>query len=145
MSYRHGRNDINMDTRKNIELVLQLYDAFAKRDMKAILDLLSEDVEWGEPENPYNPAAGTRKGHSGFLEWAKIGRDAEDILVLRPERFLTDEDSVAVIGYEKCRARMTGIEYECDFVHFVVIRDGKIVKFQEFFDTYLAGEAFRLP
>ena len=134
-----------MDTRKNIELVLQLYDAFAKRDMKAILDLLSEDVEWGEPENPYNPAAGTRKGHSGFLEWAKIGRDAEDILVLRPERFLTDEDSVAVIGYEKCRARMTGIEYECDFVHFVVIRDGKIVKFQEFFDTYLAGEAFRLP
>jgi len=128
---------------KNIELVKQLYLNFSKRDINSILNLLSEDVEWGEPDNPYNPAGGTKKGHSGFLEWLNIGRNAEDILVLEPRRFLSDADSVAVIGYMKCQPKKTRKIYESDFVHFVIIKDNKICKFQEFFDTYTAGEAFR--
>ncbi len=103
----------------------------------------SQDVEWGEPENPFNPAAGTRKGHSGFLEWLNIGKEAEDILVMEPKKFLTDHDSVAVTGHMRCLAKPTGKVYESDFVHLIVIKDNKIIKFQEFFDTYIAGEAFR--
>ena len=128
---------------KNIELVKQLYYAFSMRDINTILELLSDDIEWGEPENPYNPAGGTRKGHAGFLEWLNIGKDAEDILVLEPKNFLWNKDSVAVIGYVKCKAKLTGKIYDSDFVHFAIIKDGKISKFQEFFDTYVAGEAFR--
>lgn len=128
---------------KNIELVKQLYLAFSRKDINSMLELLSKDIEWGEPENPYNPAGGTRTGHSGFLEWLNIGRNAEDILVLEPKRFLCDNDSVAVIGFMRCQTKTTGKVYESDFVHFVVIEDGKIKKFQEFFDTYAAGEAFR--
>jgi uncharacterized protein len=127
----------------NIELVKRLYLAFSDKDINTILKLLSEDVEWGEPENFFNPAGGTRKGHSGFLEWLNIGKNAEDILVLEPKRFLKDNYSVAVIGDMKCEAKLTGKIYESDFVHFVVIKDNKICKFQEFFDTYVAGEAFR--
>lgn len=76
-----------------------------------------EDVEWGEPENPFNPAGGTRKDHSGFLEWLHIGKDANIILILEPKRFLYDNDSVAIMGCMKCLANL--------------------------FDTYTAGEAFR--
>jgi ketosteroid isomerase-like protein len=43
----------------------------------------------------------------------------------------------------KCLAKSTGKIYESDFVHFAIIKDFKICKFQEFFDTYIAGEAFR--
>jgi uncharacterized protein len=128
----------------NIEIVNRLYHAFSQKGINTILGLLSENVEWGEPENPYNPAGGTRKGHAGFLEWLAIGKDAEDILILEPKRFLTDNDSVAVIGYMKCRAKTTGKVYESDFVHYIVINDNLVCKFQEFFDTYAAGEAFRL-
>lgn len=128
---------------KNIELVKQLYNAFSKKDINAILNLLSDDIEWGEPENPYNPAGGTRRGHAGFLEWLNIGKNAEDILILQPKNFLYNNNYVAVIGYMKCKAKPTGKIYESDFVHFVVIKNGKICKFQEFFDTYTAGEAFR--
>lgn len=126
-----------------IELIQQLYQAFSQKDIVSILGFLDEDVEWGEPENPYNPAGGTRKGHSGFMEWLNIGKNAEDILVLEPKRFLTDNDSVAVIGYMKCQAKTTGKIYESDFVHWAVIKNNKIIKFQEFFDTYIAGEAFK--
>ena len=92
---------------KNLASVKQLYDAFSRKDISTLLELLHDDVEWGEPENPYNPAGGTRKGHAGFLEWLNIGKNAEDILQLNPQRFLTDTDSVAVIGNMRCKAIKT--------------------------------------
>lgn len=128
---------------ENIKIVQQLYNAFAKRDINAIVGMLSTDVEWKEPMNPYNPAGGTRHGHEGFLEWLNIGRQSEDILVLEPRKMLVDDDSVAVVGYMKCRAIPTGKVYESDFVHIITISKQKVTKFQEFFDTYIAGEAFR--
>jgi ketosteroid isomerase-like protein len=128
---------------RNIDLVQQLYSAFAKRDVHQILSLLSPDVEWGEPENPYNPAAGTRQGHSGFMEWIQIGSQSEEILSLEPREFLANAESVAVVGHTRCLAKPTGKTYETDFVHLIRFKDGQVVQFQEFFDTYAAGEAFR--
>jgi uncharacterized protein len=127
----------------NIEVVHELYAAFARRDIPAMLSHLTPDVVWCEPENPFNPAAGTHRGHQGFLRWVAIGREAEEIEVLEPNQFIANEDTVAVVGHMRCRAKQTGRVYESDFVHLVSIRDGKIARFQEFFDTYAAGEAFR--
>lgn len=128
---------------ENLEIAKMLYAAFANKDIESMLALLDAKVEWGEPENPFNPAGGTRIGHQGFLEWIQIGRNAEEILTLDLQKFLTNSDSVAVIGHMRCRAINTSKEYESDFVHLIVFRDKKVIKFQEFFDTYAAGEAFR--
>ena len=128
---------------ENVAIVQGLYQAFGRRDIEAILALLSPDVEWGEPANPFNPAAGVRHGHAGFLEWLQAGRDAEEILVLEPKAFLTGPDTVAAVGFTRCLARATGRTYETDFVHLVTLRGGKVVRFQEFFDTFAAAEAFR--
>ena len=127
----------------HVNLVKQLYGAFAKRDIQAILALLAPDVEWGEPANPFNPAAGTRRGHAGFMEWLSIGRQSEEILALEPRQFLSSDESVAVVGYTKCLAKPTGKSYETDFVHLFSFREDKVIRFQQFFDTYVAGEAFR--
>ena len=128
---------------QNIEIVKKVYEAFARRDINSILDLLSSEVEWGEPENPFNPAAGTRYGHKGFLEWSNIGQEAEEILELELKKFLADDDTVAVVGYTKCLAKPTGKIYETDFVNLVTLNNGKVIRFREFFDTYAAGEAFK--
>jgi ketosteroid isomerase-like protein len=126
-----------------IATVQAIYAAFARRDVQAILAVLSPDVEWGEPANPFNPAAGTRYGHQGFLEWLQIGQRSEEILALEPRQFLADADSVAVVGYTRCRVKPTGRTYETDFVHLVTFLDGKIIRFREFFDTFAAAEAFK--
>jgi uncharacterized protein len=128
---------------ENVATVQRIYRAFAERNMEAILSALSPTVDWGEPTNPFNPASGTRHGHAGFLEWARIGRESEEVLELELRQFLVDGDSVAVVGHTRCRAKPTGREYETDFVHLIKLRDGKVQRFQEFFDTYAAGEAFR--
>jgi ketosteroid isomerase-like protein len=127
----------------NITIVQRIYESFAKRDIPGIISVLDPNVEWGEPENPYNPASGIRHGHEGFLDWLKIGQNSEDILTLEPRQILFNEDSVAVVGFTKCRAKTTGKTYETDFVHLVTLKDGKVVKFQEFFDTFAAAEAFK--
>jgi hypothetical protein len=127
----------------NVQEVQRLYAAFARRDIAAILTMLSPDVEWSEPEHPLNPCAGTRRGHSGFLEWARLGHEAEEVLTLEPREFLTSTESVAVVGRSRVRVRSTGRTYETDFVHLVTFRNGLVVRFQEFFDTFAAGEAFR--
>lgn len=131
------------DPRQNILFVKALYEAFARRDVPGILARLSPAVEWGEPPNPYNPAAGTRHGHEGFLEWLSVGNEAEEILALEPKEFLANLSSVAVVGYTKCRVRSTGKVYETEFVHLIALKDGKVQRFREFFDTYAAAEAFR--
>ena len=77
------------------------------------------------------------------MEWVQIGSQSEDILALESRRFLTDLDRVAVVGFTKCLAKPTGSAYQTDFVHLITVKAGKVTRFQEFFDTYAAGEAFR--
>ena len=69
----------------------------------------------------------------------RVGGD----LSLDVDQLIADADTVAVIGHTRCKARMTGKTYETDFVHLVTIDNGRVTKFQEFFDTYAAAEAFR--
>ena len=50
---------------------------------------------------------------------------------------------MAVVGHTTCRARPTGRIYETDFVYLITFRKGTVARFQEFFDTFAAAEAFR--
>jgi ketosteroid isomerase-like protein len=131
-------------TQQSLTVVEAAYRAFGSRDIEGLLSFLNPDVVWGEPDNPLIPSAGTRRGIDGVLDWLRVGKETETILALEPRQFLAQGTTVAVIGRTKVVARPTGKAYETDFVHLVEVRDGRIVRFQEFFDTYLAAEAFRV-
>jgi hypothetical protein len=77
------------------------------------------------------------------IEWLQVGNQTEAILALDPQRILVDGDTAAVIGHTKVVAKPTGRAYDTDFVHLVTVRDRKVARFQEFFDTWVAAEAFR--
>ena len=87
-----------MPLRRTFTWFATCYAAFARRDIAAILAVLSPEVDWGEPDNPLNPSAGTRHGHEGFLEWVRTGNQAEEVLALEPRQFLVGADTVAVVG-----------------------------------------------
>ena len=125
------------------DVVTAAYRAFGARDIDALLALLSPDVEWGEPDNPLIPSAGTRRGIAGVVEWLQIGNRTEAILELEPRRILVEGDTAAVIGHTRVMAKPTGRSYETDFVHLITVADGRVVRFVEYFDTWIAAEAFR--
>jgi ketosteroid isomerase-like protein len=97
------------------EVVENAYAAFAERDIPRLLGLLDAD------------------------------NASEEVLALEVLRILVDGDMAAVIGTTTVRARRTAITYTTDFVHLVTVGDGRVTRFQEFFDTHLAAAAFAAP
>jgi ketosteroid isomerase-like protein len=81
--------------------------------------------------------------HNWIFRLDKYWKKNEEILQLSISKMLSDNNTVTVIGNMECLAIPTGKSYKSDFVHLIEISENKIIKFQEFFDTYLAGEAFR--
>ena len=123
-------------------VVAAAYRAFAARDIGALVGSLAPDVVWVQPDNPHIPSAGTWRGVEGVKEWLSIGAATESVERLELRHILIDGDTAVVIGFMRVVARATARTYEMDFVHVVTVRAGKIVRFQESFDTYTAAQAF---
>jgi ketosteroid isomerase-like protein len=135
--------DTALETPASTQLVVTAaYRAFASRDIPALVGLVAPDVVWGQPDNPHIPSAGTRSGVEGVLEWLQLGATTEDVQRLEVRRVLVDGDMAAVVGAMRVVVRATGRAYEMDFVHLVTVRQGSVVRFQEFFDTWTAAQAF---
>jgi uncharacterized protein len=124
------------------DVVEAAYRAFANRDVPALMSLLSPNVVWSQPDNPLIPSAGTRHGLDGVGEWLAIGNATEEVLSLEPKRIVVEGDTAAVIGYLRVTARRTGRSYAMDFVHVITVEDGLVTRFEEFFDTWTAAQAF---
>lgn len=63
----------------------------------------------------------------------------------RRDRVLRQHETGGQVVRVACAAlaRSTGREYETDFVRFITVRDGRVVRFPEFFDACVAAEVFR--
>ena len=124
------------------DVVQAAYRAFEARDVPALLALLAPDVTWGQPDNAHIPSSGTRHGVDGVREWLRIGNESEDVQLMEPRHILVEGDTAVVIGFMRVVARPTGIPYEMEFVHVITVRDGKVARFREYFDTWTAAQAF---
>ncbi len=52
-----------MSEQENTELVQHVYENFKVGDIKALLNLLSDNIEWELPEIENVPFAGKHRGH----------------------------------------------------------------------------------
>jgi uncharacterized protein len=129
--------------RENTELVKQAYQHFKNGDIQSILGLLSEDVEWTQFEIEGVPFSGTRRGPERVGEFFSQIFDTEEVLHFEPRELVAQGEKVVALGDYAWRVKSTGREYETDFVHVFTVRDGKVVRFQEFMDTAVVGWAYR--
>jgi ketosteroid isomerase-like protein len=60
-----------------------------------------------------------------------------------PDEVLDAGDTVVGLGYYSGRYKATGKEFRAQFAHVFKLRDGKIVKFQQYTDTALVQAALR--
>lgn len=118
------------------QVVRNLYAAFERGDMAALERLIAPDATWtyyGPPS--VLPFGGTRRGPEGVADFfAKVDETLADPVAGQRE-FLVDGDTVVVPGFEESTVKATGIRYHADNVHIFKIRDGKIVRFEEFIDS----------
>lgn len=91
----------------NVDALKGGYDAFARGDIEAVLELMTDDVEW--VETGVTPSRGRYHGKEAVRSrWlASVGQSFDEFTV-SPERFIDAGDHVAVLGTG--RVRLKGVE-----------------------------------
>jgi ketosteroid isomerase-like protein len=132
-----------MSERENVQLVQQVYEAFGRGDIAAIVARLCDDVEWETPfARDAVPIGGRWRGHEEVVQfYAKIGENLE-FLQFEPREFIAQGDRVVVLGFSRIRVKPTGRTLESEWVMVWGLREGKVAKFREYADTAAALVAF---
>jgi uncharacterized protein len=129
---------------KNGDIVKALYDAFGKGDVAAVLGAFDPEIQWREAENflyaDGNPYTGPQAVAEGVFQ--RIVSDVENFAVL-PERYVVGGDTVVAEGRYRGTMKTTGTPVDAQFAHIWQLRDGKVVRFQQYTDTKQWSEATR--
>jgi ketosteroid isomerase-like protein len=120
----------------------QAYAAFQRADVPAILSLLADDAEWIIPTIANVPFSGARRGRAQVGEFFATLAQQQEAVRFEPRDFVAGDDRVVALGSYEWKVRGTGRTWRSDFVHVFTVRDGKIVRFQEYTDTAAAAAAF---
>ena len=132
-----------MNKQENTKLVRQVYEHFKKGDIKALLSLLSDNIEWQLPEIENVPFAGKRRGHEEMGQFFASLVDTQEVQHFDPRDFIAQGDKVVVLGHYAWRVRSTGREFGGDFAHVFTVNEGKVTRFHEYMDTAAAAAAHR--
>ena len=120
---------------ENLDVIRQGYDAFGRGDINALLESFDEQITWVTPGPPDLATSGRRSGRQEVAGFFAAVNQLFDVQRFEPKEFLAQGDTVVVLGSETAVARSTGKVIDVDWVHVFKMRNGKVVAFQEFFDT----------
>jgi len=119
-----------------------IYDAFGRGDVAAVLAALDENVEWYEAEHVTYWRGGPFVGPQAIVDglFSKLGADFDGFRV-DVERIVDAGDTVlAEARYRAKAANGTGKPLDAQVAHVWDLRDGKVVRFQQYTDTWLFAE-----
>ena len=133
----------------NLATVRAIYDALFGGDEAAVMAVMHDDAELEVYGPPAIPFAGLHRGRADLERFfatvaEHIHRDPADATPAVHET-IVQGDKVVAIGVDRVTSRSTGSTCESWWVHVFDLRDGKVARVREFFDTAAALEAFRGP
>ena len=131
-----------MSERTNVGVVQQAYEAFGRGDIPAVLDLLTDDVEWTLQGPSIIPWTGTFRRREGIAEFFSLLGETLEFEQFEPRKFVGQGDTVVVLGHERSVVKQTGRRYEQEWAHVYNLRDGKIATGRFFENTAAQVEAF---
>jgi ketosteroid isomerase-like protein len=127
----------------NTEIVQQLYAAFGRGDMPAVLAGLADDVVWEFESSPVDSLGGIRHGKTetvGFFQ--AIGADHVNPQLTIAE-FVASGDTVKTIGRYTATMKATGKKIDTPIAHYWKFRDDKVIRYVGFSNTALVVDALQ--
>jgi len=126
----------------NSDVVLGMYAAFAAGDVPGVLGVLDPDVRWTEAEG--FPYSGTYVGPDAVLAnvFAKLGSEWDGYSAV-PRSFVAEGDTVVALGDYGGTYTATGKSFSAPFAHVWTLRNGKVVRFQQYTDTAVVQAALK--
>jgi hypothetical protein len=132
-----------MAEQDNVQVVKDAYAAFARGDIPAVVNACAPEVEWIIPGGSGIPVAGTFRSRKGVADFFRALGENQTARQFEPREFIAQGDKVVVLGHYRWTVKPTGKPYESDWVHVFAIRNGSVVRFQEYSDTAAEAEAYR--
>jgi ketosteroid isomerase-like protein len=137
-----ARSNEQLGVRTNAGVVQETYEAVGHGDIPALLDLLTDDVEWTFQGPSTIPFAGTRRGREGVAEFFALVGEILKFREFEPREFVAQGDTVVVLGFERSLVKPTGRTFEQEWAHVYTLRDGKVAAFLALEDTAAHVVAF---
>ncbi len=125
-----------------VEVVRDIYDAFARGDVEAIFGLVHPDAEIYQSDRL--PWGGEYRGHEGFGEFlTRLTSTVES--KVETGLFIDDEDGhVVQVGRTRGTVRATGREFDVPETHVWTVEGGKAIRYEAYVDTAMMREALGL-
>jgi ketosteroid isomerase-like protein len=110
------------------------FAAFYRQDFELILVRFAPDVVYElDPGLQTLGLAGTFRGHEGMLEAFGKLTEAWESWQLEPAYIIDLGDRVLFLGFNRSRARGSGVQLEEEYAQLVTLPDGVVTHFQAFF------------
>ena len=119
-------------TIENIEIVKQIYGAFARQDLDSLLTLVDPDCV--VTQDTSLPWGGRHVGHDGVTAFAFALMGTTDSAVIVESLFEAD-GQVIQCGRSRGTVRANGKPFDIPEVHIWTLKDGKIVAVHFAIDT----------
>ena len=130
----------NTEIMNNVELIKNLYQAFAAGDIPAVLQSFDEKIEWTEAEG--FPYGGTYRGGEAILQnvFMKLATEWTDFKA-EPNELLDAGERIIALGNYSGSYKQTGKSMNVPFAHVWALENGKVTNFVQYTDTLKVSEA----
>jgi ketosteroid isomerase-like protein len=132
-----------MSTQQTETIVHSFFDTFGRGDIPALLDLLTDDIDWKVQGSPDVPWTGQRRGGTQVEQFFSALATTADVQDFQIHSRLTQDNQAIVLGSFKWKVKKTQRTFDGDWAIHIVIRDNKIAHYQMFENSYAVAEAFR--
>ncbi len=128
----------------NIKTIASVYEAFGRGDVPAILDAVTDDVDWAaEADSTAAPWYGVRHGRDAVAKFFTEFGSTMEVEEFTPLSFAANDTDVLTVVRFRARSRSTGQAAAMDLHHYFKLRDGKIAYYRGTEDTAQTEAALR--
>lgn len=130
-----------------VNIMRNIYDAFARGDIKTVLESLDPRVEWNEAEHvTFWPGCGFT-GPDAVVAglFARIPATFGRTWKIHIDRLYGCGSTVIMQGRYSGTVQSTGRELSPQVAHIWDLEGDKIIRFQQYTDTWLFAEATGIP
>jgi ketosteroid isomerase-like protein len=124
------------------------FEALGAGDVSVVSELMAEDIEFINytPVPGYNddmPWIGTYHGRDAAMASFGVFVSVCEVLDEHLVELVVDGEQAMGVVAERSRVKDSGLEFEIEFVQWLTIRDGKIVRWKSFTDPSTIIRAIR--
>lgn len=124
------------------DTITNLYAAFARGDVPAVLAAMAPDISWTEAEG--FPYGGTYVGPDAVLQnvFMKLGSEWDGYSAV-PRELIANADTVIAIGEYSGTYKATGKSFRAPFVHVWKFGGDQVISFTQHTDTAVVQRALQ--